>query len=112
MKKKTALFLVIMTLILAFTNAVDAQLLKRISGDHIIGTVTKEEYKKLTDYAVQKDSQAFKSALTLGIMRGTATIFKSGEEVFVVDTAIFSGMIKVRRKGEVKEYWTKFEAVK
>jgi hypothetical protein len=39
-------------------------------------------------------------------------MFKNGEVVYITDTAIFSGIIKVRRKGETKEYWTNTEAVK
>lgn len=61
---------------------------------------------------MQKDEQAFKAALAAGIMRGSVTFFKSGEEVYIVDTAIFSGMVKVRRKGKTKEHWTNLEAVK
>jgi hypothetical protein len=39
-------------------------------------------------------------------------MFKNGEVVYIADTAIFSGGVKVRRKGETQEYWTNLEAIK
>ena len=39
-------------------------------------------------------------------------MFKDDERVYIVDTAIFSGVIKVRRQGETNEFWTNLETVK
>jgi hypothetical protein len=77
-----------------------------------IGCVTKEEHGKLTHYANQKDEEALKKFLTLKLLSGECTFFSVGESVDVTDTAIFSGMIQIRRRGEIKEFWTNFEYVK
>ena len=39
-------------------------------------------------------------------------MFTNGEVVYIADTAIFSGLVKVRRRGDTNEYWTNLEAVK
>jgi hypothetical protein len=85
---------------------------KRITGDSWFGCTSKEYHGKLINYAVQKDMEAFKKGLTAGVLIGMCVLFKSGELVFLTDTAIFSGLVKVRRKDEVAEYWTNIEAVK
>lgn len=84
---------------------------KRISGDNWFGCTDRKYFEKLVDYAVQKDEQAFKQALAAGILTGACTMFKDGEVVYITDTAIFSGLVKVRRKGELQEFWTNIEAV-
>jgi hypothetical protein len=85
---------------------------RRISGDHWFGCTDREYFKKLVRYAVQKDEEAFSQALAAGILAGTCTMFKDGEVVYITDTAIFSGLVKVRRKGELQEFWTNIEAIK
>ena len=85
---------------------------KKISGDNWFGSTDRNYFDKLVEYAVQKDNEAFKKALSAGILMGTCTTFKNGEVVFIADTAILSGLVKVRRKGETREYWTNIEAVK
>lgn len=85
---------------------------QRISGDHWFGCIDREYFDKLVRYAVQDDEEAFTKALTVGLVSGVCTAFENGEVVYISDTAIFSGVIKVRRKGETTEYWTNMEAVK
>ena len=84
----------------------------RISGDKFFGCTDLDYHKKLTNYAVQKDMEAFTKSLTEGLLLGKCTLFKSGEEVFLVDTVVFSGLIKLSRKGDTVEYWTIIEAIK
>jgi hypothetical protein len=85
---------------------------ERISGENWFGCADRNYFEKLVGYAAQKDTEAFASALTAGLLAGTCTSFKNGEVVYTTDTAIFSGLIKVRRRGETQEYWTNMEAVK
>jgi hypothetical protein len=63
---------------------------KRISDDRV-GCIQREYFEKLTEYAVQADKKAFYSGLVAGMSAGICTVFKAGEEVFITDTAIFSG---------------------
>lgn len=92
--------------------SVSSGLEKRISGDNWFGCTSRDYFEKLVGYAVEKDKEAFTKALTAGLLAGTCTTFKNGEVVYITDTAIFSGLVKVRRKGETQEYWTNIEAVK
>jgi len=60
---------------------------------------------------VQEDFEAFEKALAEGVLNGVCTIFEDGEVVYVTDTAILSGLVRIRRRGETQEYWTNLEAV-
>ena len=93
------------------TKEVEAQG-KRISKENYFGCTNRSYFDKLITYASQKDTEAFKKGLTAGVLIGRCTYFKEGEEVFIADTAVFSGLVKVRRKGEIDEYWTVIEATK
>ncbi|TMD06890.1 MAG: hypothetical protein E6J01_06780 [Chloroflexi bacterium] len=84
---------------------------KHISGSQWFGCSDREYFEKLVGYAVDKDNEAFKRGLAAGVVAGNCTLFKNGEAVYTVDTAIFSGLVKVRRRGETQEYWTNLEAV-
>ena len=85
---------------------------RRIASETFFGCTDLDYHKKLTNYAVQKDMEAFTKSLTEGLLLGKCTLFKSGEEVFLVDTVVFSGLIKLSRKGDTVEYWTIIEAIK
>lgn len=89
----------------------EAQTERTIKAGTWVGCVTKEQKSELTGYLVDGDRAAFESAATRYILEGRCTIFETGERVFVVDTAIFSGLVKVRRRGETRSYWTNTEAV-
>ena len=84
----------------------------RISSDSWFGCTDRDYYEKLLQYLAQNDDEAFKRGLAAGLLTGSCTGFKDGEPVYIMDTAIFSGLIKVRRGGETMEYWTNLEAVK
>jgi hypothetical protein len=83
---------------------------KHISGEHWFGSTTKEEFDKLEHYLWEKDSDAFMAAWIDGVIAQTVTAFKDGESVYVEGRAM--GIVKVRRQGETKEYWTNVEAVR
>jgi hypothetical protein len=84
---------------------------RSISGDSYFGCVTRDARDKIVHYSIDGDKEAFKTALGAALLTGACTFFKSGEKVFVTDTAIFSGLVKIRRKGQTAEYWTNLEAV-
>lgn len=84
---------------------------KQISGDQRLGCSDREYFERLVSYAVQKDNEAFSRGLASGLLAGTCTLFKPDEPVYITDTAIFSGLVKVRQRGQVQEYWTNLEAV-
>ena len=85
---------------------------KTIRGQNWFGATSKELFEKLVKYSTQKDAVAFGKVMTAGLQTGETTFFKDGETVLLMDTAFFSGLFKVRRRGEVAEYWTNYEAAK
>jgi predicted nucleic acid-binding Zn-ribbon protein len=84
--------------------------IKRINGDDWFGCTDKAQHEKLTQYAVQKDIEAYSQAIMAGLNAGTCRRFRDGEEVYIADIT-FLGLVKVRPKGEMQEYWTNIEAV-
>lgn len=105
MKKQLAI------IALAFISLSASALEKTITQDKNIGCQSKDYYQKLVGYAVDKDMDAFTQGLTAGVLSGQCVMFERGEKVYVADTAVFSGMIKLRKKGSTTEYWTVMEAV-
>jgi len=84
---------------------------KRRIAKECFGCRDRGYYSKLLEYARDGDRDAFNRALAAGVVSGQCTTFNAGEEVFRTDTAIFSGLLKIRRKGEVAEYWTNMEHI-
>ena len=84
---------------------------QRIAGSHWWGCADRDYQGKLVGYLVDGDVAAFEAAWVRGKMAGTCATFTDGELVYVADTAIWSGLVKVRRQGELQEYWTNIEAI-
>jgi|GEM_PF-5985864 len=85
--------------------------IRKIVRENQFGCTNREDYKKIIRYAVEEDAQAFLWALATGIEDGRCTMFELGETVFLADTAVFSGMVKIRKQGGTQEFWTAIEAV-
>lgn len=86
---------------------------KRILSDRF-GCIDRDYFDKLYGYIAQKDSEAFSKALSVGLATGTCTMFKKGEIVYTEDTDfsdMIGGNIKIRRKGEMRVWWTATEAI-
>lgn len=98
-------------------SAEAAQTLRPITSERSFGCRSEEFLNELVGYAVGKDLDAFKKGLSTGLRLGECTLFEKGEEVVVLETKTFaepttySGLAKVRRQGEVDEYWIDLEAV-
>jgi len=85
---------------------------KHIVSDNYFGCEDRTQFEKIGSYAVNHDQQAFTQALDEGLVDGSCVMFTSNETVYLTDTALFSGLIKVRPQGETQEYWTNVEAAK
>jgi hypothetical protein len=92
--------------------SVPAATSKAVSGDNRFGCSSREHFEKLAKYAAQRDGEAFAQGLGLGVSAGQCTMFKNGEAVHIANTALLSGLVKVRRVGDLQEFWTNLEAVK
>lgn len=68
------------------------------------GCKDKDFVKKIYRYAGQRDEKAYGDLILGGVLAGVCTVFKKGEVVYRMDQSL--GYTKVRRKGEVAEYWT------
>lgn len=84
---------------------------RRIDGENKFGCRSRDYFSKLGRYAAQNDREAWSRALEEGALSGECILFEADEPVFVTDTALFSGLVKVRRKGKLTEFWTDFETV-
>lgn len=82
-----------------------------IKGNQYFGCTHREDFNKILGYAVAGDNTAFKNGLAEAMVSGQCTLFNDGETVYRTDSAIFSGLIKIRRKEETAEYWTNIEAI-
>jgi predicted RNA-binding Zn-ribbon protein involved in translation (DUF1610 family) len=94
------------------TPSLQVNAVKQISGNDWVGCTDRADFEKLVQYAVQRDVQAYGQAVGNGLLNGTCTRFADGETVRICDLTVFSGLVKVRREGDLKEYWTNREAVK
>lgn len=72
------------------------------------GATSRDARSKVTRYLADKDSVALWELINLG----SATVLDSGQKVHLVDTAIFSGLVKVRVQGDTREYWIPIEHYK
>jgi hypothetical protein len=82
-----------------------------ITDEHI-GCVSRPFFDKLVRYIAQGDLQALNAAFIPARLNGTCTKFQKGEPVHLVEAGLFSGTIKVRRPGEIVEYFTLVEAIR
>lgn len=83
----------------------------RITSENYFGCVNKDDFEKAVKYAVERDAEAFGQFLSAGLATGLCTTFEKGQAVYVEQSAMFSGTVKVRPQGETASYWTNLEAV-
>jgi hypothetical protein len=75
-------------------------------GEHV-GCPDQNHVQSLLLDAAEKDETVFEQTFAAG----DCTWFKAGEPVFVTDTAISSGLAKIRRQGDGTEYWISIMAI-
>ena len=109
---KTSALVILFVLAVLILPATAQQASFHIEGKGWFGCTTKELFDEISGYRVAGDKEAFVDAMTAGLMTGDCTMFEDRETVYLEDTAIWSGMIQVRRPGERLKYWTNLEAAK
>jgi hypothetical protein len=80
-----------------------------IKGSSNYGCVHKVDYDKTNEYVAQNDRDAFTQFLGLGIATGVCVMFEANEPVTIADRGLFTS--KVRRKGNLAEYWISSKAL-
>ncbi|MDQ7836431.1 MAG: hypothetical protein RDU24_13705 [Humidesulfovibrio sp.] len=76
------------------------------------GFHNRELLERAMQIASQGDKAAWSKLMAKAVVAGAVIQLKPGEEVFLEDTAVFSGMVKIRRKGDISGLWTNMEAVR
>lgn len=72
------------------------------------GAISKEVSGKVTRYAIDKDG----AAILQLIQSGLVILLQPGQRVYLVETSLFSGLVKVRPKGSTDEVWIPIEHYK
>lgn len=107
--KKTAKYLFVAAALVASASSF-AQV-QQITGGPWLGCKDKDTQGHITKMAVSGDTQAFQKAVVKTLLSGDCVQLKAGQQVFLEDTAIFSGLIKIRRQGDTAAFWTNIEAL-
>ena len=73
---------------------------ERIAGSHFFGCIRRDHFEELATYASQGDQEMFSRALAAGLVTELCCQFEKGEPVYLMDVAVWSGLVKLRRPGE------------
>ncbi len=84
---------------------------RTITEDFYFGFAYRSDIDKFLEYVKQGDNDAARSFVLIGLLANLCTKFNKGEIVYVMGVDYPSLLVKVRRKGEVREYWTPILAV-
>ena len=76
------------------------------SGDSAVGCQSRNYYETIVRHATQ-DPEAFRQVM----LSGDCVVLAKNETVYILERAFFSGLVKVRRRGELVEYWTASDTV-
>lgn len=94
-----------------YAQATSSSTGRQVVKNGFFGCVDKGYFQKLVRFRAENDLVAFNNSLERARESGLCTMFIKGEPVFLSDTQIMSGLIRVRRKGEDLEYWTFMEII-
>lgn len=105
-KKNYFSVLIVFFLIVISSTCVFAQETRTTKSGYL-ASMSEELLDKAIDYAVAKDNLALQKIMDANLV----FMLKGGLKVYIVDTKIFSGKVKIRPVGQTPEVWTVIEAV-
>src|SRR6266576_5381275 len=73
--------------------------------DGYAGCPSKDDFKQLVNYFVQKDIAAAQQFID----EHDCILIKGGQSVYLMDTAMFSGLVQIRFAGSTATVWTNME---
>lgn len=79
--------------------------LVQITQTGFFGFINESDLDKIDEYIIAKDNEALEKALMTLLLSDRATPFQRGEDVYIVDKNVWKDLVKLRRKGELAEYW-------
>ncbi len=77
-----------------------------------IGYRYKADLLKFREMATHKDTKAMERFVEKGLRLNTIGVFKKGVGIYCIDTDNSRGLVKVRGKGDIHEYWMRPESIK
>jgi hypothetical protein len=82
-----------------------------IKEDSLFGCKSRTHFEKLIQYITDDDKQAFVTALDMALKAKKCIMFKKNQIVYVVKIDIIGGMVLLRPKGGLAEYWAKTRTI-
>lgn len=73
------------------------------------GCQSRDEYYEIA--RLSDDKEAFTKALLAKLGSGRCMLLETGQQVYLVESSLFSGMVRVRPKGDPTNFWTNSEGV-
>jgi hypothetical protein len=83
----------------------------RISSHSRFGCRSRARHNRILGYAADEDRAAFTRGLAESISSGDCMTFEFGTEVFLEETVLLSGVVRIRIKGQTASYWTAMETI-
>lgn len=107
MSKRISILIILISLFISLGSNFALAQDTRTTKSGYLASVSEEILDKAIDYAVAKDHAALQKLMDTNLV----FMLKGGLKVYIVDTKIFSGKVKIRPAGETVEVWTLIEAV-
>ncbi len=76
-----------------------------ITRGNFYGFVLESDLDKISEYLVAKDEEAFEKAMMVLLLSDMAIPLQKGDMVYIVDRNVWNHTVKIRKKGELTEYW-------
>lgn len=83
----------------------------QIKGGPWFACISKDTHKQSTRIAVSGDQAAFKKFMMQALLSGQCIPLKQGQQVYLQETSVLSGVVQVRPAGATQGYWTNIEAI-
>lgn len=85
---------------------------RTILGDGRLGCKVQSDIENHQKYLNQGDSIAAEKLGITGILSGQCLVFKNFDEVIIQEYAVWSGLVRVRKTGDIAEYWVSTSAIR
>ncbi|NJB66414.1 hypothetical protein GGQ74_000054 [Desulfobaculum xiamenense] len=106
MLKKVVFAFLCLCVLVVWSSPTFAQDIRTTKSGYL-ASVSEAWLDKAVEYAVARDDVALQKLIDSKLV----FVLKGGLRVYVVDTKIFSGIVKIRPVGETFEVWTLIEAI-
>lgn len=83
-----------------------AQATGSVKPARLLGCADRSDTERAVRFVLDDDKEAFMRFASHAVEAGRCILFQQRESVYIVESPLFSSIIKIRRKGDPKEYWT------